>query len=56
MQRGEALVVGLADIGAAVNQLADGGVLAIEAGQVERRVAEGVGVVRLSVGKKDKIN
>lgn len=53
MQRGEALVVGLADISAAVNQLTDGGVLAIEAGQVQRRVPKGVGVVRLSVGKNE---
>lgn len=53
VQRGEALVVGLADISAAVNQLTDGGVLAVEAGQVQRRVPKGVGVVRLSGGKNE---
>lgn len=51
VQRGEALVVGLADVGAALNQLADGGVLTVETGQVERRVPKGVGVVRLLVGR-----
>lgn len=47
MQRSESLVVGLADVGAAVDQLADDHVLAVKAGQVERRVPEGVGFINL---------
>lgn len=47
MQRSESLVVGLADVGAAVNQLAGDCVLAIKAGQVERRVPKCVGFVNL---------
>lgn len=50
MQRGEALVVGLADISTAVNQLTDGGILAVETGQVKRRVSKGVAVVCLLQG------
>lgn len=43
----EALVVGLADIGAIIDQLAYDGVLAVEARQVESRVPEGVGLIYL---------
>lgn len=56
MQRGEALVVGLADISTAVNQLADSRILAVETGQVKRCVSKGVGVVRLLRGKGKKRN
>lgn len=56
VQRGEALVVGLADISAAVNQLTDGRILAVETGQVKRCVSKGVGVVCLlrGNGKREK--
>lgn len=47
MQRRESLVVGLADVGAAVDQLAGDCVLAVKAGQVERRVPKSVGLVNL---------
>lgn len=47
MQRRESLVVGLADVGAAVDQLAGDHVLAVKAGQVERRVPKCVGFVNL---------
>lgn len=47
MQRSEALVVRLADVGAAVNQLAGDHVLAVEAGQVEGRVPKCVGFINL---------
>lgn len=47
VQRGEAFVVGLADVGAVVDQLTDDGILAVETGDVERRVAEGIGLVNL---------
>lgn len=47
MQRSEALVVRLADVGAAVNQLAGDHVLAVKAGQVEGRVPKCVGFINL---------
>lgn len=47
MQRSEPLVVGLADVGAAVDQLAGDRVLAVKAGKVERRVPKCVGFVNL---------
>lgn len=47
VQRGEALVVGLADAGAVVDQLVGDGVLAVETGQMERRVPERVRLVDL---------
>ena len=47
MQRGEALVVGLADVGAVIDELAHDRVLAVETGHVERRVPEGVRLVYL---------
>lgn len=47
MQRSEALVVGLADVGAAVDQLAGDRVLAVKAGQVEGRVPKCVGFINL---------
>lgn len=47
MQRRESLVVGLADAGAAVNQLAGDHVLAVKACQVERRVPKRVGFIDL---------
>lgn len=50
MQRGEAFVVRLADVGTAVNQLADGGILAVKTGQVQRRVPKCIGLVYLSMG------
>lgn len=55
VQRGKALVIGLANIGAPVDQLADGSVLAVETGQVKRRVPKGVGVVRL-LRRKEKLS
>lgn len=55
MQRGEALVVGLADVGTAVNQLADGRILAVKTGEVKRSVSKGVGVIRLLQGKKTTV-
>lgn len=54
MQRGEAFVVGLADVGAVVDQLTDDGVLAVETGDVERRVAEGVGLVNLLARRRKR--
>lgn len=50
VQRREALVVGLPDVGAVVDQLADDGVLAVVAGHVERRVPERVALVDLLPG------
>lgn len=50
MQRGEAFVVLLADVGTAVNQLADGGILAMKTGQVECCVPKCIGLVYLSMG------
>lgn len=47
MQWRESLVVGLADVGAAVNQLAGDHVLAVKAGQVERCVPKRVGFINL---------
>lgn len=47
VQRSEALVVRLADVGAPVNQLAGDQVLAVKAGQVEGRVPKGVGFINL---------
>ena len=47
MQRREALVVGLAHVGAVVDELADDGVLSVEARHVQRRVPERVGLVYL---------
>lgn len=47
MQRSESLVVGLADVGAAVDQLTDDHILAVEAGQVEGRVAKRIGFINL---------
>lgn len=47
VQRGEALVVGLADVGAVINQLVGDGVLSVETGQMERRVPKRVGLVYL---------
>lgn len=47
VQRGEALVVGLANIGTIVDELADDGVLTIEAGHVECCVPKRVGLVYL---------
>lgn len=47
MQRGEALVVGLADVGAVVDQLVGDGVLAVKTGQMERRVPKRVRLVYL---------
>lgn len=47
VQGSEPLVVGLADVGAPVDQLADDRVLAVKAGQVEGRVPKRVGVVNL---------
>lgn len=50
VQRGEAFVVLLADVGTAVNQLADGGILAMKTGQVECCVPKCIGLVYLSMG------
>lgn len=47
MQWRESLVVGLADVGAAVNQLAGDHVLAVKAGQVERCVPKRIGFINL---------
>lgn len=47
MQWSESLVVGLADIGAAVDQLTDDHILAVKAGQVECRVAKCIGFINL---------
>ncbi len=47
VQRGEALVVGLADVGAVIDQLADDGVLTVKTGQVERRVPKPIGLIYL---------
>lgn len=47
VQRSESLVVGLADVGAAVDQLAGHRVLAVKAGQVQCRVPKCVGVINL---------
>ena len=47
VQRSEAFVVGLADVGAVIDQFADDGVLTVKAGNVERRVPESIGLVYL---------
>lgn len=47
VQRGEALVVGLADVGAVIDQLADDSVLTVETGHVERRVPKRIGLIYL---------
>lgn len=47
VQWGEALIVRLADIGPAVNQLTDNSILAIKTGQVERRVSKCIGLIYL---------
>lgn len=47
VQWGEALIVRLADIGPAVDQLADNSILAIKTGQVERRVSKCIGLIYL---------
>lgn len=49
VQRREALVVGLADAGAVIDEFAHHRVLPVEAGQVQGRVAEGVGFVDLDM-------
>ena len=43
VQRGEALIVGLADIGTVVYQLADDSILTVKTGHVERCVPKNVG-------------
>lgn len=48
VQRGEAFVVGLADIGPIINQLTDNSVLTIETGHVERRVSKCIGLIYLN--------
>lgn len=55
MQRGETFVVGLADVGAVIDQFADDGVLAVKTGNVERRVAERVGFVYLSPNRSKHV-
>lgn len=47
VQRREAFVVGLTHVGAVVDQLTHDGVLAVETGHVERRVAKRVRLVNL---------
>lgn len=47
VERGEALVVGLADVGAVVDQLADDSILTVKTGHVEGRVPEGIGLINL---------
>lgn len=54
MQWSESLVVGLADVGAAVDQLADDRVLAVKTGQVERRVPKCVGFVNLWSARQNR--
>lgn len=43
----EALIVGLTDVGAEINELADNCVLSIKTSQVERRVPECIGLIDL---------
>lgn len=47
VQWGEALVVGLAHVGAVINELADDRVLTVKTGQVERRVPKAIGLIYL---------
>lgn len=54
VQRGEALVVGLADVGTVIDQLTDDVVLTVKTGQMERRVPKCVGLINLlSESKQD---
>lgn len=48
VQRVEALVVGLTDISATVDQLTDNSILAIKTSQVERRVPKSIRLIYLS--------
>lgn len=47
MQRGESFIVGLADVGAVINQLTDDSVLTVKTGHVQRCVPKRVGLVDL---------
>lgn len=55
MQRGEALVVGLADVGVVINQLVGDGVLTVETGQMERCVPKRVGLIDLLSEKTRRV-
>lgn len=47
VQRREALVVGLADVGAVIDKLANDGILAIEARHMQSRVPKRIGLIYL---------
>lgn len=47
VQRGEALIVGLADICTVVYQLTDHSILTVKTGHVERRVPKRIGLIYL---------
>lgn len=55
VQRSEALIVGLADIGAVVDELADDSVLTVKTRHVQRCVPKPVGLVDLLPRRDNKV-